>query len=382
MSDQDAAALRLALERSEGLKKELEKTRMQMSLAKASLDSVLFAMEDGLIATDPDGRVTLLNRNAQLIIFAAGGSDPIGRPLDEVFSDPRLSEKLEEISQHGHAVSLEMELWIPEMHIFAAVLTPTRDFDGNVIGLVVTLRDITTLRELERMKGAFLNTVSHELRTPMTSIRAFSELMATKNPSPDKVKNWSGIIYQEAERLGRLIDDLLDVSRLEAGKKLSIQMADFDMKELVEHSCNLFSNHQQNHPIEFHLDPGLGGMVGDVDRLHQVITNLLSNAIKYSPEGGTVSLRVRLRPQDQVRIEVEDKGMGLSEKDRMYVFEKFYRVENKEGVEIGGTGLGLSICRYVVEAHGGQIGVDSQLGQGSVFWFEIPRVSVKQEVSS
>jgi signal transduction histidine kinase len=233
-------------------------------------------------------------------------------------------------------------------------------------------RDVTDMKELDRMKTDFLNTVGHELRTPMTSIRAFSELMAKRDAQPEKVRNWAGIINEETERLGRLIDDLLDVSRIEAGKKMKMNPRAVKLSELAAKVGELFRNVSPLHPFAVEKEPELDKAQMDPDRMLQVISNFVTNAIKYSPQGGPVVFKIKAGRAGQLRFEVSDRGMGLTEKDQAHMFEKFYRVDSSNTQNIRGTGLGLAIAKHIVEMHGGDIGVDSKVGEGSTFWFEIP----------
>jgi signal transduction histidine kinase len=221
------------------------------------------------------------------------------------------------------------------------------------------------------MKSAFLNTVSHELRTPITSIRAFSGLMAKGEAHLGKIREWSAVIEEESGRLNRLVDDLLDVSRIEAGKKLSVVPRPIEPASVFARVAALFAARGTAHPLKLDLDPDLTLAEADPDRLEQVLTNLVSNAIKYSPAGGEVLVRLGFVEPASMRVEVTDRGLGIRPEDRAHLFEKFYRVEGLPQ-DIRGTGLGLAISKYLVEAHGGRIGVDSEPGKGSTFWFEIP----------
>jgi signal transduction histidine kinase len=275
-------------------------------------------------------------------------------------------------------LTVEIELGsADERRSYAVVLTPIKDLEGYLTGFVTVMRDVTRFRELERMKTAFLNTVSHELRTPITSIRAFSELMHKKQADPEKSREWSGVINEEAERLNRLVDDLLDVSRIESGKKLSVVKRPIELKPLVTRTLALFSKDAATHPIELAMDEELTMAELDADRIEQVLANLLSNAIKYSPQGGKVELSIRFSPPESMRVEVRDHGLGLKPDDQANIFQKFYRVEGAHMNGIRGTGLGLSITKYLVEAHGGRMGVDSVFGEGSKFWFELPLFDAK-----
>jgi PAS domain S-box-containing protein len=365
-------------ERALALNQELILANSETGEIKTRLESVLFAMEDGVVAADENGRVTLMNRAAQIISFGLSHQDPQGRLLGDLIPKPEFQEKLAEVRMHGENRVVEVDLEAPELRTYAVVITPIKDLEGYLCGLVVVLRDVTRFKELERMKVAFLNTVSHELRTPMTSIRAFSELLARRQAAPEKQAEWAGVIVDEARRLGRLIDDLLDVSRIEAGKRLSVNKRMVEIWPLLTKAAKLFEKDEAKHPIVIDIDEGLTQAECDPDRMEQILANLLSNAIKYSPSGGRVCLSAHFRMPDRIRVEVADSGIGLNEVDKMHLFEKFYRAESKENVGIGGTGLGLSITKYLVEQHGGVVGVESAPGKGSTFWFEFPIFSAKE----
>ncbi len=359
-------------ERARRLNQDLIQANVETSDARGRLESVLFAMQDAVFGADENGRVTLVNRAAQIIAFGLSAQDAQGRALGEVIDHEAFREALKEVRATGQPSQAELELSTPEPRVYAVVITPINDLEGYITGLVLVLRDVTRFKELERMKAAFLNTVSHELRTPMTSIRAFSELIAKKGADPEKTREWAGIIYEEARRLGRLIDDLLDVSRIEAGKRLSVNCRVAELKPIFTKTLALFTNYSKSHLLKLVIPEDLSQAEIDPDRIEQILANLISNAIKYSPKGGEVSIEVSFVPPDRFRVEVKDQGIGLSERDQARLFEKFYRAETNENVGIGGTGLGLSICKYLVEQHRGQIGVKSQAGQGSCFWFEMP----------
>jgi PAS domain S-box-containing protein len=366
------------LERARRLDAEVARNSVEANESRRKLEGVLFAMEDAVLAADENGIVTLLNRAAQFLSFGLTGEDAVGQALPELFPGPAFLKAMGSVREWLMPVNTEIDLGPADARAtYAVVIAPIRDLEGYLTGFVVVLRDITRFRELERMKTAFLNTVSHELRTPITSIRAFSELMTRQDADPAKVKDWSRVINEESERLNRLVDDLLDISRIESGKKLSVVRKPTQLKPLFERAMAMQSGTSGTHPIRFSFNEDLTLAELDQDRIQQVAMNLLSNAIKYSPNGGDVDLRVDFSPPDKLRVEVQDHGLGMKEEDRAHVFEKFFRVEGAHMSGIRGTGLGLSICKYLVEAHGGKIGVDTVLGQGSTFWFELPLFSAE-----
>ena len=367
-------------ERARRLNAEVLQANVETTEAKNRLESVLFAMEDAVIAADENGLITLCNRAAQFLTFGLLKRDVLGLALHDALPHPAVAEGLLQVRGSLTPLTVEIDLGSgDERRAYAVVLTPIKDLEGYLTGFVTVLRDITRFRELERMKTAFLNTVSHELRTPITSIRAFSELMAKRQADPEKSREWSGVINEEAERLNRLIDDLLDVSRIESGKKLSVVRRPVELKPLIARTLALFGKDAATHPIELAMDEELTLAEVDADRLVQILANLLSNAIKYSPQGGGVELSVRFSPPENMRIEVRDHGLGLKPDDQANIFQKFYRVEGAHMNGIRGTGLGLSITKYLVEAHGGEMGVDSEFGRGSKFWFELPLFAPKEK---
>ena len=225
------------------------------------------------------------------------------------------------------------------------------------------------IRRLEKAKSEFVSMVSHELRTPLTSIHGFSEILTTKDMEPEKKQEFYRIILNESERLSRLINNLLNLSKIEAGIELSREMV--NVADLVEEDMDFFQSQTDRHELKYLGNRQLPQVYGDQDRIHQVIKNLLSNAIKYSPEGGTVEVETGVEGK-YVTITVADHGIGIPPDELPRIFERFRRVERTEASGITGTGLGLAIVKHLVELHGGKITVRSELGEGSTFTVFIP----------
>ena len=225
--------------------------------------------------------------------------------------------------------------------------------------------------ERERLKDELVSIVSHELRTPLTSMRGFAELMLKREFPPEKQREFLSIIHTEAVRLTNLINNFLDLQRMEAGH----QMYDFVEVDIVAVICDTLSvfSHGVNGSHYFRLEtPGpLPPVWADADRLRQVLTNFLSNAVKFSPQGGEIRVGAR-REGDHIIVWVADQGVGICLEDREKLFTKFYRVDNKETRHVGGTGLGLAIAREIVEAHKGRVWVESTASVGSTFFFALP----------
>lgn len=233
------------------------------------------------------------------------------------------------------------------------------------------------MERLDRLKAEFISTVSHELRTPLTYIHGYSELLMKRDFEPEMFKEAMGEIYGAAVRMTRLVDDLLDLSRFEAGR-LALAPRELDLAELLQ-SAMAAARVQGHENLELDLEP-LPTIVGDPDRLRQVVDNLLNNAQRYAPSG-TITLRARSGRQS-VRVEVIDQGPGISAEDRDRVFEPFYRGAKSEVLPLRGGGLGLTIVRRLVEAHGGEVGLVSAPRRGSTFWFTLPVIAPKKPVRS
>jgi signal transduction histidine kinase len=240
------------------------------------------------------------------------------------------------------------------------------------------LREVEALRELTRLKDQFLNQVSHELRSPLTVIHGFAEMLASGWVAPEEVTNIAGEVHRSSAVMLRLVDDLLDLSRMESGR-LDLRRAATDLAPWLRQAATAYGMAVATHRVEVDVPESLPPVAADIDRLEQVLHNLLSNAHRYSPEGGTICVSAVV-DGSCLEIAVRDDGVGVPEEDRARIFEKFYRGQNGPTLAARGAGIGLAVARTLVEAHGGGIGVDSPSEGGSIFWVRLPIESSRAEV--
>jgi len=260
--------------------------------------------------------------------------------------------------------------------------------DGALIGRIIIVREITAarvaereaadLKAAERLKSELVATVSHELRTPLTAVLGFVHLLMEHDLAEEERRRYLETVQREAQRLAELIDDFLDLRKIEAGQ-FTLAYDTFDLVALLRAQAELFGQQSESHTLEVDVPDQLS-FSGDRKRLRQLIGNLLSNAIKYSPDGGVVALAAT-RSTDGVRISVRDHGIGIPADQQAHVFTEFFRVESKAMREIGGTGLGLSLCQEIAEAHGGRIRLESTAGEGSTFVVELPHAAERAEAA-
>ena len=249
-----------------------------------------------------------------------------------------------------------------------------RTFNTMAASLERTVADLEernrTLGESEQVKSELVSNVSHELRTPLASVLGFSSLMLDREVTPEETKRYLEVIRTEARRLAALLNDLLDLQRVEQDA-LELRSDEVDLNELLSTQITLYSAQSDSHELKFQPAGEPLTVRGDRDRLAQVVGNLLSNAIKYSPDGGVVDVSATAIG-DEAWIWVRDEGLGIPGGHQEQIFTKFFRGDVGRELGISGTGLGLVLARQIVEAHGGHIGFESESGRGSTFWLQLP----------
>src|SRR5712691_3122634 len=230
---------------------------------------------------------------------------------------------------------------------------------------------VAELERLNRAKSDFVSIVSHEFRTPLTGIQGFSEMMASEDLTPEEMREYAGDINKDAHRLNRMITEMLDLDKMESGR-MQLHRESLDLNAIVSDAVDRVRPNAAQHPVSLRLDPLVGEMSGDRDKLTQVIANLLNNAVKYSPNGGEIVVSTRLEGNTS-HVVVRDHGMGIPKEALEAIFERYGRVESPATRHIQGTGLGLPIVRQIVQLHGGTVWAESTVGAGSVFHVILPR---------
>ncbi|MGQ9462120.1 MAG: ATP-binding protein [Candidatus Fervidibacter sp.] len=339
------------------------------------LERAFESVSAGVILVNTNGKVSLVNRTALQAFCGGTDGSVIGKPFAQVVQHDKVRSILATALSEKSELEDEVEIYEPEERIYRVETSVVKDEHGNPTGIVVLFSDITEIRRLERMKTEFVSAVSHELRTPLTSIKGFvATLLEDREGYFDAETRYEfyQIIDQETDRLRRLIEDLLNLSRIERGVALQPHWQRVDLTKVIDRVLSIQRGYTDKHQLAADFPEPLPLIVADEDKIESVLTNLVNNAIKYSPNGGEVRVRA-VREDNSVLISVQDQGIGIP-KDKLHrIFEKFERVDSKETRAAGGTGLGLYLVKHLVELHEGQIWAESEgVGKGSIFYVRIP----------
>jgi PAS domain S-box-containing protein len=347
------------------------------------LDALLESSADGMMVLRPNLSIERINR-ALSALTGWSANDALNLSHDKVIIWARRSSglTLEEAAEQGwptddgRALYVEGELRRRNGSTVSLGITyaPLMTRAGRLLNIVGTVRDITRFREADALKDTFISVVSHELKTPVAIIKGYAETLHRPEARLDAklADEMLGGIVQESDRLARLVDDLLDASRLQAGGLPFHDVEEVDLPFIVRRVVERYSSQTDIHDLRVDIPRNFPLIQGDPRRLEQVIDNLVSNAIKYSPRGGVIDIRGKSTAAEVI-LTVSDEGVGIPMEEQEKIFDRFYRVQGPETRAVSGTGLGLYITRAIVEAHGGRCWVNSTPGQGATFFVSLPR---------
>jgi two-component system phosphate regulon sensor histidine kinase PhoR len=337
------------------------------------LATIFTGMVEGVIDVDQKQNIIHINEAAAQLLGITS-SNSIGKPVWQEIREQKITQAIDDAIRNRTVLKARVDyLRQSEQLVIDTYVASLSDDQGDPIGAVLVLHDVTELKHLERIRTDFVANASHELKTPITAIRGLSETVVD-DPEVDRTTlvQYMQRIHLQSLRLSHLITDLMTISRLEADQGKAdftrININDLARRAVAAASPALEAKH---HRIETQLPEEKLEVYGDRQNLSQLVDNLVDNAIKYTPEGGQIKVRLR-RDEAEMVLEVEDSGIGISPQYQERVFERFYRVDKARSQSLGGTGLGLSIVRNIAEKHEGQVGVISQVGRGSTFTFRMP----------
>jgi len=372
----------------QGIMRDITQERLYHEVVRerATLQAIQASMAEGLVVFGPDSRVMYCNDVARAFLNPADHSscrDASGRRAEEVFSPDRIAlEPREAVRELLHfagtppdtPVSRTVTVAQPR-HIELQITAFPITLEGGVRLAGFLMRDITHEREVERRRDAFISTASHELRTPMTSIMGFSELLLNRQVPETTRLGWAEYIHRGSRRLAGILDDMLSVSCIQAGK-VALTLDVLGLASVVQEVIPYIQPTTDKHDIVVDIPSDLPRVIADRDKLGQVLTNLLGNAVKYSPQGGqiTVSAKPDL-DRGRVVVTVADQGIGIAPEDQNRLFTTFHRIQRPETMSARGTGLGLFIVKSLVELMDGEVWVESELHRGSTFLFSLPSVN-------
>ena len=348
---------------------QLQGRMAEIARDRGRTDAILSAMDDGVLAVDHHGTVVLANPSLGRTLDL---SDAPGRHYLEVIRQREVGSLIEEVLRRGERSAAEVEI-LHLRRVFSITGVPFPGQEGSPHGVVLTFNDATERHRLEAVRRDFVANASHELRTPLTSIRGFVEALEDGAvEEPQTAQRFLGKIRTHANRMVDLVEDLLELSRLESGARAP-EFEETRPAEVAEDVVATFAGAATRKDVSLRrTDRGAPAVLTDPDRLRRALESLVDNAVKYTPGGGRVEITTSAGPAGSARIEVADNGPGIASEHVARIFERFYRVDKARSRELGGTGLGLSIVKHLAEGMGASVSVESEPGRGSRFTVTVP----------
>lgn len=355
---------------------EREQRLLELAGEKSRIRTIIGCMADGVLVTNLERQLVLWNASA-VKMLRLGGTDESGHPLHRYIKNKSLIESLENIltskDEHISMISEELQIDDPKSVLMAA-LAPVRDERGELLGAVTVLRDITKLKEIEKVKSQFVSMVAHELRAPLAAIEGWLDVVISGEGGGDEKqkRQWLERAKERSKSLLALVSDLLEINKIEAGK-VAQKMEPVQVTQIIRKTVDFLKPEADRKKISFKIKfpDQLPAVQADVQDMEKLFMNLISNAIKYNVDNGSITVKGTV-DENYVGFHIKDTGIGIAEGDLPRIFDDFFRAENKGTSQISGTGLGLTIAKKIVDSHFGHIEVASHLNQGSTFSVYLP----------
>jgi two-component system, OmpR family, phosphate regulon sensor histidine kinase PhoR len=368
-----------ALERHLGeMSEKIRENVQQLVAEKEKASAILHGMTEGVLVLDPKGHLLVINHQAERMFHLPQDRDIRGASILEIVRRPEMRNIIHDVLAFDFTKSsYRKEVELHEGRWFRVNAVSFRIDEGRASGSILVFHDITEIKQVEILRSDFVANVSHELRTPLTAIRGYAETLRQSPPdNPADAQHFLSIIEKHAERLSRLTEDLLTLSDLESGK-IELNFKPVDIGRVVQSVLEVLSDqaNKKQVTLEQVIEPELPAVMGDVDRLQQLLINLVDNAVKYTPVNGTVTvkgLRALINGICAVEVSVTDTGAGIPEQSIPRLTERFYRVDKARSRDLGGTGLGLAIVKHIAQAHRAQLKIESALHKGTMVSVLLP----------
>src|SRR5688572_2991198 len=368
-----------ALERHLGeMSEKIRENVQQLVAEKEKASAILHGMTEGVLVLDPKGHMLVINQQAERMFHLPQDRDIRGASILEIVRRPEMRNIIHDVLAFDFTKrSYRKEVELHEGRWFRVNAVSFRIDEGRASGSILVFHDITEIKQVEILRSDFVANVSHELRTPLTAIRGYAETLRQSPPdNPADAQHFLSIIEKHAERLSRLTEDLLTLSDLESGK-IELNFKPVDIGRVVQSVLEVLPDqaNKKQVTLEQVIEPELPAVMGDVDRLQQLVINLVDNAVKYTPVNGTVTvkgLRALINGSCAVEVSVTDTGAGIPEQDIPRLTERFYRVDKARSRDLGGTGLGLAIVKHIAQAHRAQLKIESALHKGTMVSVLLP----------
>jgi two-component system phosphate regulon sensor histidine kinase PhoR len=361
---------------------QLKNTIEEISREKDYLQTILKGMEEGVLVVDEKKRIKMMNEALRSLLPIS--SDVADKTPLEIIRNAALESAIERVLHGGKSEAFEMEVPAAEGKTLevnvVAISSASKDSDATVPGAIAVFHDITRLKRLEKIRQDFVANVSHELRTPLTTIKGYAETLLEGALKEEVASQFVQVIKRHTDRLTKIVEDLLMLSKIES-REFQLKREIILLSAFIDDVIDFVKELAEKKKISISRNEIPSSLSVEADRnyLEQVLINLLDNAIKYTPEGGRVMISAIEKDQREIQFSINDTGIGIPKEDIPRIFERFYRVDKGRSQESGGTGLGLSIVKHLVQAHGGSIWVESQIGKGSTFYFTLPK---QREINS